>query len=61
MLVKTTTLALTLAALTAPMAFAKGHDQGMSKGETVMTVTVPAAQGLGEALREARGFNNTRQ
>lgn len=58
-MMKTTLLALTIAALTAPMAFAKAHDQG--KGSTLtVEQTKAAAQGLGAVLGAARGFNNLR-
>lgn len=59
MFVKSTLLALTVAALSAPMAFAKAHDQG--KGSTLtVEQTKTAAQGLGEKLGAAHGFNNLR-
>lgn len=54
MIIKSTLIALTFAAMTAPTAFAKGHDQGMSKGETVMTVTVPTAKLLGSIKGNGR-------
>ena len=55
-MIKTMLIALTLAALSAPMAFAKGHDQGKGSMLTVEQ-TRTAAQGLGAALGAARGFN----
>lgn len=58
-MMKTTLLALTIATLAAPMAFAKAHDQG--KGSTLtVEQTKAAAQGLGATLGAARGFNNLR-
>lgn len=70
MFTKTTILAITLAALTAPMAFAKSHDQGINGEyhdptkqtpvkETVQQ-TKEGAQSLGPLLRESKGFNNLR-
>lgn len=59
-MLRTTLLALALAAVSAPMALAKAHDQGMAKGSTVKTVTVPNAQALGGILGAAHGFNNLR-
>ncbi len=59
MIVKSALLALTIAALSAPMAFAKAHDQG--KGSTLtVDQTKAAAQTLGATLGAARGFNNLR-
>lgn len=55
-MIKTMLIALTLAALSAPMAFAKGHDQGKGSMLTVEQ-TRTAAQGLGAALGAAHGFN----
>ena len=58
-MMKSTRLALTIAALSAPIAFDKAHDQGK---DSVLTIeqTKEAAQGLGEKLRAVRGFNNLR-
>ena len=54
MIIKTTLLALTLAAVSAPMAFAKGHDQGInSKNRGDVSATVEAAKTLGGSQRNA--------
>lgn len=56
---KIAVLVVATLSMTAPMAFAKGHDQGKGSMLTV-DQTKAAAQGLGAALGAARGFNNVR-
>lgn len=54
MFIKTTALALTLAALTAPMAFAKGHDQGF--GAMLAGSLPPGAVADGQRPNEAGSY-----